>query len=328
MKALLQLLRNVILGFPAAVRAVLAALSGVGRVELRPGAECCDRVTSPVVRIPDPLIYDQYYLWSLGLPFTWDNRDITIWHGTTQVQRLDLSPATTYEIVARIWNSSTDAPVAGLAVAFSYLSFGVGVQSNPIGRTHVNLGVRGGRDHPAFARMLWKTPATPGHYFQVLLEPFVDFNWSNNLGQENTQVVAAQSPAVSSFMLRNNTLVPQTYQFRADAYQLLPVAPCPAEETTAVVERTDAGMRAHLAYISAQPAGKQVAVPPGWRVTTAPERLELDPSEEIAIAVTIEPPPGFWGTQPINIHAFRTAIDGSSPAAILAGGVTFIVSAS
>jgi hypothetical protein len=282
-----------------------------------------------VVRIPDPLIYDQYYLWSLGLPFTWDNPDITIWHGATRVQRLDLSPATTYEIVARIWNSSTDAPVAGLAVAFSYLSFGVGIQSNPIGLTHVNLGVKGGPDQPAFARMLWTTPATSGHYcIQVLLEPFVDLNWSNNLGQENTQVVAAQSPAVSRFMLRNDTLVPQTYQFRADAYQLLPVGLCPAEETIAGVERSDAGMRAHLAYISAQPSGKQVAVLPGWRVTTAPERLELDPSDEIAIEVTIEPPLGFSGTQPINIHTFRTASDGSSAAAILAGGVTFIVSAS
>jgi hypothetical protein len=327
MKTLFQLLRGLTLGLPSAVRAVLAWLAKSGRWRPLP-CDQCNTLSGPIVSVPDPLIYDQYYLWSLGLPFSWSNPDITIWFGAAEVAATDLAPATTYEVVARIWNSSTTAPIAGLNVAFAYLSFGVGVQSNPIGHTAVNLGVKGGPDQPAFARMLWTTPATPGHYcIQVLLEPFSDSNWSNNLGQENTQVVATQSPAVSTFALRNDTDVRQAYEFRADAYQLLPVNPCPPAATTERAPREDP-VASRLAFVATQPVGQPVPVPAGWLITTMPERPEVAPLEEITVQVTIEPPVGFLGTQPINIHAFRTAADGSIPRAVLAGGVTLMVSAS
>src|SRR5260370_37118498 len=44
-----------------------------------------------------------------------------------------LMPGTTYEVVAQIWNNSIDAPVVGMPVAFSFLEFGVGTTSVPIG---------------------------------------------------------------------------------------------------------------------------------------------------------------------------------------------------
>jgi hypothetical protein len=229
--------------------------------------------------------------------------------------------------VARIWNNSLDAPVAGLPVVFSYLSFGVGTESHPIGQTAVNLGVKGGPDQPAFAFMAWTTPVVPGHYcIQVKLEPASDANWNNNLGQENTQVLAAHSPAVSSFDLRNDTGERQTYEFRVDAYQIANLPPCPpvgAADTVA-----PAGLPSRLATLSQQSAGKAAPLPPGWHVNIVPDHPDLAASGEKIIQVSIEPPAGFSGTQAVNIHAFRTAIDNRASIPVLAGGVTFLVSAS
>src|SRR5690349_9581341 len=44
-------------------------------------ADQCNKFTNPAYHRPDPCIYDQYYLMSLGLAVTWDNPDITIWQG-------------------------------------------------------------------------------------------------------------------------------------------------------------------------------------------------------------------------------------------------------
>ena len=39
---------------------------------------CQDQACLPALRKPDPFIYCQYYLMSLGYPVTWDNWDIFI----------------------------------------------------------------------------------------------------------------------------------------------------------------------------------------------------------------------------------------------------------
>jgi hypothetical protein len=75
---------------------------------------------------PDPLIYSQQYLMGLGLAVTWDNPDIWLERNGSRVSSHAIEPDTEYEIVARIWNGSTDAPVPLLHVRFSYLSFGGG----------------------------------------------------------------------------------------------------------------------------------------------------------------------------------------------------------
>src|SRR6516162_6100669 len=83
----------------------------------------CVPINNPAFVRPDPMIYDQYYLTSLGLAVTWDNPDIQLYSNGTPVSSSLLLPGTTYEVVAQIWNNSTDAPVVGMPVAFSFLEF-------------------------------------------------------------------------------------------------------------------------------------------------------------------------------------------------------------
>src|SRR5262245_47619655 len=93
----------------------------------------CDVISNPAFHRPDPCIYSQQYLLQLGLPVTWDNPDIVIRKGGIIVPEYDLQPDTEYEIDATIWNNSYEAPVVGLKVVFSFLSFGVGTIVNAIG---------------------------------------------------------------------------------------------------------------------------------------------------------------------------------------------------
>jgi hypothetical protein len=121
MKLFVQILRGLICGMPRSLKAFCKWIHLLicGKLALQAGQ--CSTLQSPVVLVPDPLIYDQYYLMSLGLPISWDNPDISIWQGGLQVSPSDLVPNTTYQVEARIWNNSTEAPVAGLPVIFSYL---------------------------------------------------------------------------------------------------------------------------------------------------------------------------------------------------------------
>jgi hypothetical protein len=274
----------------------------------------CIPIDSSVYKRPDPMIYSQSYLMKLGLAVTWDNPDIQLYKDGVAVSSSQLDPDTVYDIVARIWNNSTEAPVVDLPVHFSYLSFGVGSQSHAIGDTHVTLGVKGGPDHPAFARMSWHTPRAAGHYcIQVLLDWPDDANPLNNLGQENTNVGEAHSSAQFTFVLRNSTHETLGYHFEIDAYRIPKRQPC------SEAERKEP--RSSLA-----PLGKQVPaahdrrnypLPRGWAVDIEPHEPELFPGEEQQVRVAVMAPDDFTGQQPINIHAFNRYG--------LAGGMTFYV---
>jgi hypothetical protein len=267
----------------------------------------CVPINNPAFVRPDPMIYDQYYLTSLGLAVTWDNPDIQLYLNGTPVSSNLLLPGITYEVVAQIWNNSTDAPVVGMPVAFSFLEFGIGTTSVPIGSTEVDLGVKGGPNCPTYATMPWTTPTTPGHYcIQVLLQPVDDTNPQNNLGQENTNVGTAHSPAVFTFTLRNDTKQQQTYNFAPDAY--VPGTPDPCGPTSNAKDRA--------ARLARHRRGVQ-PVPPGWQITIVPDTSTLDPDQSTVITVTAEPPVGFLGNQVLNVNAFHTAG--------IAGGVTLTV---
>jgi hypothetical protein len=256
------------------------------------------------------MIYDQYYLTSLGLAVTWDNPDIQLYRNGSPVPSSQLIAGTTYEVVAQIWNNSTDAPVVGMPVTFSFLEFGVGTVSVPVGTTQIDLGVKGGPDSPAYAKMLWTTPATPGHYcVQVQLQPVDDTNKLNNVGQENTDVAGAHSPAVFTLTLRNNTDQPRTYRFETDAY--VPGTPDPCDETRDAAKDRGARMARHKKGV--QP------VPAGWQVKIEPPGPSLVPGQSIPITVSATPPPGFVGEQPLNVNAFHQKG--------FAGGVTLKVKA-
>ncbi len=262
-------------------------------------------VCPPALKKPDPFLYSQQYLMSLGLPVTWDNPDIFIYQGNTLVDPHDLHANTDYVVVARIWNNSADVPVIAMGVNFSFLSFGMGTQSNPIGATAVDLAAKGLPGCPAFAYMKWTTPPALGHYcLQVLLEPPDDSNWQNNLGQRNTDVTQPQSPAVFTFAVGNHLADrPRNVSFRVDCYAIPPLPPC---DPILV-----AGAGARAIEKTAPP------VPAGWTVVLTPDALRLLFGQEAEVKAEITPPAGFKGTMPFNV----TALDDYGPV----GGVTLRV---
>lgn len=273
----------------------------------------CGQIDHPSFQRPDPLIYSQKYLLELGLAVTWDNPDIVLLRNGIVVPEFNVLPNTEYEIDATIWNNSFDAPVVGMKVNFSFLTFGAATTVTPIGNTFVNVGVKGGNNHPAHARVKWITPPA-GHYcIQVDFRWDGDLNPRNNVGQNNIDVVTAQSPAIHHFELRNPGKRPERYRFEVDTY-VLPAQPdCPKtkDEDRTPARKWDQVRRTH--------ATAAFPVPPGWTVTFNPDQPLLQPDQTVDIQVTIQPPAGFTGQQAFNINAV-------SSSGRYAGGVTLIVS--
>jgi hypothetical protein len=252
----------------------------------------CMVVDHPAFVRPDPLIYSQRYLLAQGLAVTYDNPDITLSKGGIPVPSNDLEPATTYEVTARVWNNSLEAPVVDMPVHLSFLDFGVGNQPIPVGSAKVDVGVKGSAGQPAFVTIPWTTPATPGHFcLLVQLDPVDDVEPLNNLGQENTDVRAAHSPAVFTFKLRNDLPLKRHYHFELDAYQIPSLPRCD--------DATPAANKLRLHRRSAHP------VPAGFAVQIQPPTVTLDPGTSIEITVSVEPPSAFVGRQPINVNVFH-----------------------
>jgi hypothetical protein len=275
----------------------------------------CEIINNPAFHRPDPCIYSQQFLLKLGLPVTWDNPDIVIMKAGVPVPEHELLPDTEYEIDATVWNNSYEAPIVGLKVVFSYLSFGIATEAHPIGTTFVNLGVKGGVNHPAQAKVLWKTPPVPGHYcIQVALEWIDDANPENNLGQNNVDVASPLSPAAFQFRLKNNTGKANQFTFEVDTYSIPELEQCkptiPPEDRAPRAER--------LRRIRAKHNRANFPVPAGWNVEIVPAQVSLLANEESDIAVKITPPVSFAGRKPFNVNAiYRDKY---------AGGVSLVVS--
>ncbi len=284
----------------------------------------CVPISDPAVKRPDPLIYDQYYLMALGFGVTWDNPDIWLELGGVIVSSAQLKPNTTYDVVARIWNGSSEGVVKGLPVHFSYLSFGAGVHINKVlpgpDDVTVDLGVKGGPGCPAFATTKWKTPAAAGHFcLQVSFSWGDDSNPYNNLGQENVQVGISHSPVTFQFQLRNEKRFAQQFRFEADAYAIPPVPDCGDRgNQTRVGGLGTVTQRPYDAVkVPPQHDRRNYPLPPGWDISFTPANPHLTAGEEITVTATINPPAGFKGRQPVNVHTFSEAG--------LAGGMTFYV---
>lgn len=276
-------------------------------------------INHPAFKKPDPMIYDQYYLMSLGLAVSWQNPDIQITLGGLPVaSSYDLQPNTTYEIAATIWNGSTEGVASGMVVAFSYLSFGVCTESHFIGTKVVDLGVKGSKHCPAqVPAMAWTTPALPGHYcIQVSFAWIDDANPFNNLGQENTQVVLAASPAQFSFALGNPTRDRRPCRFEYDTYAIPAPPPC-SEVLLSRGAARPVGAATVPATVAARHSRADYPLPAGWTLTFDPADPVVAPGAEIPILVTVTPPNTFHGSLPLNIHTFS----GTE----LVGGVTVFV---
>jgi hypothetical protein len=292
----------------------------------------CQVIPPDVYKRPDPLIYSQQYLMSQGLAVTWDNPDIQLYDvaaGFTPVSSHDLKAATEYEIRATIYNGSTDAPAIGMPVEFSYLSFGIATTSTPIGTTSVDLQVRGAPGHPATAAKRWTTPSTPGHYcIQVKLVWADDANPANNLGQENTDVGAAHSPAVFTFPVGNPGQTPQHLRLLPDAYTLPQPIDCDEFARWKKEKGRDKGRDRNGTQDGTQEewcrelwrrhSRDGFSVPAGWNVQITPPELNLAPATDQTVTVTVEPPAGFSGSEAINVNA----VDDLDR---LVGGVTLYV---
>ena len=264
---------------------------------------------------PDPLIYSQLYLMSQGLAVTWDNPDIQLYEGLSQVSSHELDPARTYSIRAQIWNGSTEAPAVNMLVRYFYLSFGAGALKHYIGQTLVDVPVKGAAGLPALAEVPWTTPSTSGHYcIQVELDWPDDANPHNNLGQENVNVKKLNSPnATFEFVLRNPSAFGRRLTMQADTYALPERDPCSEHPLTSERPkfRTDRDP-----YARHRPAS--YPLPEGWQLDFLPGNvIELAPEQEQVVTVKVTAPDGFVGRQTINVNA----LDGAEPF----GGVTFYV---
>jgi hypothetical protein len=266
-------------------------------------------IDHPAFVRPDPLIYSQYYLMGLGLSVTWDSPDIHLRRDGAPVSSSRLEPDTLYEVVARIWNASPDAPVITMPVHFSYLDFGAGVVSHPIGTAPVTVGVKGAPSQPGVTSVMWRTPAISGHYcLQVLLDPVDDSNYANNLGQENVTVGHATSPATFDFTLRNATRRQQRYRFEVDDYHIPELDPCDQR----------GGRESSRRRRLERHAKGSKPLPEDWEVDVTPDSPSLAPDEAINVTVTVGPPDGWTGSKAVNVNSFGQVTG-------LAGGVTLTV---
>jgi hypothetical protein len=255
---------------------------------------------------------------SQGFAVSWNNPDIWLQRNQVTVPSTSLEPDTLYELVARVWNNSIEAPAVGLPVRFSYIDFGIGGAPNLIGVNSVDLPVKGANGHPAYIKIPWKTPSTPGHYcILVQLIWSDDANPLNNLGQENTDVKPLNSPhALFTVPVRNDGRVARTLTLEADFYERPAALPCP-ERPARQPALSDEEISDHRRTALARHGRERFGVPADWRVDVQPGQLRLDPGEQGSVAVDVMAPDGFSGRQAININGF----DGTR----LAGGVTVYV---
>lgn len=281
----------------------------------------CQPVPSHIYRRPDPMVYDQQYLMSQGLAVTWDNPDITVELGGVAVDPHDLAPDTVYDVVARVWNGSVDAPAINLPVQFSYLSFGIGTHKHPIpGLTMVDLGAKGAAGCPAFAHHTWKTPPTAGHY--CLLVELIwtdDANPLNNIGQANTDVRPLNSPhAAFNFDIANDARVRHVYHFVVDTYTLPARPNCDTQPSGRSPRPTTEELRARARAARAENNPAAFPVPLGWQVGVDPIEAVLAPGESRSVTVDVTAPDGFSGSKTFNVH-------GLDEHGTLIGGVTLTV---
>ena len=202
----------------------------------------CGRLPEAIIRRPDPCIYSQKLLLAQGLPVTWNNPDIWLVRadapGVILPDSYHLDEDTDYIVNIRVHNASATDPAIGVRVRLNYRPWSFNspdltpvetdVNGNEVVR-YVNIFPMGS----TVTTFNWHTPPVPQgdsskHYcIQASLFHPMDINTENNLGQENTNVLAREDTQNSSANLLtvdvplfNLTETAKQFRFRAIRYQI------------------------------------------------------------------------------------------------------------
>ena len=200
----------------------------------------CPPIPEALVRRPDPCIYSQKLLLEQGLPVTWNNPDIWIAPAADPTAVMPdsyhLTEDTDYLVTVRVHNASTDAAL-GVRVRLRHRSWGFNipdllpVETDGAGQ-EVSRFVDVAPMGSSLAVFHWHTETLPPgevkHYcLQASLEHPLDVNLANNVGQENTNVYAANPGHVTPgevvevrVPLVNPGRFREAFRFEATLYQV------------------------------------------------------------------------------------------------------------
>ena len=189
--------------------------------------ENCGEIPPHVKRKPDPCLYAQFYLMSLGYTVTWDNPDIwiTLPDGTP-VNSFQLLPDTDYLVHAQIHDASFDPALATqVRCLYRPWSFNspdrIPIELNPDGTEKVLI-LHIPPWSQQIAKFHWHTPNTPNKHYCLQVECYHpdDKNPNNNLGQENTQIIADQAGKMvqTEALLFNRQKAARRIRIEADQY--------------------------------------------------------------------------------------------------------------
>lgn len=190
--------------------------------------EPCDELPPHIKRKPDPCLYSQTWLMAQGVAVTWDNPDIWVTEKDgTPVPSDQLQANHDYLVNARISDASFD-PALATEVRCRYRPWSfnspskIPVELNPDGTERVVI-LHIPPWNSEIATFRWRTPAGGGHFcLQVECFHPDDKNPNNNMGQENTTVLAASAAAapqiVDTVDLFNTGRETQRFILAADGY--------------------------------------------------------------------------------------------------------------
>lgn len=266
-----------------------------------------------VANRPDPCIYSQFLLMQIGQPVTWDNPDIAILLGGVEQFTFGLKPATLYDVLITVHNSSQRKAADGTQVDVRWIEFGAGGQiRHHITTTSVNVPVWPGT---AQVKTQWQTPATPGHFcIEVQLTHGNDANPANNLGWNNTVVKAAASQVQTPIRIFNRTPAQphEVFEKTGDDDRRRP-------PVWNVVEVTFDSYVFRDAYGEDVDAGAMFAPrPPAWPARVEPALFHFRPDETYRdVMLIVDAPAGPGDSETFNV----TARQGGAPL----GGVTVTI---
>jgi hypothetical protein len=276
----------------------------------RKGGDPCVYFPERVINRPDPCIYSQFLLMQLKQPVTWDNPDIALFKDGVEQYTYNLTVDTTYDVAITVHNSSAEKEALGTKVAVRWIEFGAGgLVRHPIDDLVANVG-----RYPATAVVstTWRTPATPGHYcIEVELTHSDDGNPTNNLGWNNTQVLAAHSEAKTAIRIFNRHVSgPPREQLAMDRRGRVPWN---------LVEINFDSYVFHDAYGDEANGDVMFAPrPPAWPARVEPRIFHFAPDETYRdVELVVDAPDGHGQREHFNV----TALQGGAPL----GGVTVAV---